>query len=114
MLFRKGDYSNSDYKQRFKEQIEVLEAYNGGGPIWEQPGSHGKGDCRTGTGHGDRRRRGKTANVGEGKIIGDRFLTHLGQASVQRDHPIAQERLRETTEKPPQGPNGHVRADGGL
>ena len=28
MLFRKGDYSNSEYKQRFKEQIEVLEAYN--------------------------------------------------------------------------------------
>ena len=28
MLFQQGDYSNSDYKQRFKEQIEVLEAYN--------------------------------------------------------------------------------------
>ena len=24
MLFRKGDYSNSEYKQRFKEKIEVL------------------------------------------------------------------------------------------
>ena len=30
MLFRQGDYSNPEYKQRFKEQIEVLEAYNGG------------------------------------------------------------------------------------
>ena len=30
MLFRQGDSSNSDYKQRFKENIEVLEAYNGG------------------------------------------------------------------------------------
>ena len=30
MLFRKGDYINSEYKQQFKEQIEVLEAYNGG------------------------------------------------------------------------------------
>ena len=30
MLFRQGDYSNSEYKQRFKEQIEVLEVYNGG------------------------------------------------------------------------------------
>ena len=30
MLFLQGDYSNSEYKQRFKEQIEVLEAYNGG------------------------------------------------------------------------------------
>ena len=30
MLFRKGDYSNLEYKQWFKENIEVLEAYNGG------------------------------------------------------------------------------------
>ena len=30
MLFRKGDYSNSEYKQIFKEHIEVLETYNGG------------------------------------------------------------------------------------
>ena len=30
MLFRQGDYSNSEYKHRFKEQIEVLEDYNGG------------------------------------------------------------------------------------
>ena len=29
MLFRQGDYSNSEYKQSFKEKIEVLEAYNG-------------------------------------------------------------------------------------
>ena len=28
MLFRKGDNSNLEYKQRFKEHIEVLEAYN--------------------------------------------------------------------------------------
>ena len=30
MIFQKGDYSNLEYKQRFKEKIEVLEAYNGG------------------------------------------------------------------------------------
>ena len=29
ILLRQGGYSNSKYKQRFKEQIEVLEAYNG-------------------------------------------------------------------------------------
>ena len=29
MLFRQGYYINLEYKQRFKEQIEVLEAYNG-------------------------------------------------------------------------------------
>ena len=29
-LFRQGEYINLEYKQRFKEQIEVLEAYNGG------------------------------------------------------------------------------------
>ena len=33
MLFRQGDYSNLEYKQLFKAQIEVLEAYNGGGSI---------------------------------------------------------------------------------
>ena len=30
MLFWQGDYSNSEYGQRFKEQIEVLEAYSRG------------------------------------------------------------------------------------
>ena len=30
MLFRQWDYSKSEYKQHFKEQINVLEAYNGG------------------------------------------------------------------------------------
>ena len=30
MLFCQGYSINSEYKQRFKEQIEVLEAYNGG------------------------------------------------------------------------------------
>ena len=30
MIFQQGEYSNSEYKQRFKEQIKVLEAYNGG------------------------------------------------------------------------------------
>ena len=30
MLFRKGDSSNSKCKQRFKEKIDMLEAYNGG------------------------------------------------------------------------------------
>ena len=29
MLFRQGDCSNSNYKQRFKEKIKVMEAYNG-------------------------------------------------------------------------------------
>ena len=28
-MFRNGDYSNLEYKQRFKEQIKVMEAYNG-------------------------------------------------------------------------------------
>ena len=30
MLFHQGDSINSEYKQRFKEQIEVPKAYNGG------------------------------------------------------------------------------------
>ena len=38
-LFRKGDYSNSEYKQRFKEQIEVWEAYNGGVLFGKIPGA---------------------------------------------------------------------------
>ena len=33
MLFCQGDYSKSEYKQNFKENIEVLEAYNGGGGV---------------------------------------------------------------------------------
>ena len=55
ILFRKGDYSNSDYKQQFKEQIEVLGAYNGGGTIWEQPGRYGARDRDNGAECGDRR-----------------------------------------------------------
>ena len=39
MLFRKRDYSNSEYKQWFKEQIEVLEAYNGGVLFVNSPGA---------------------------------------------------------------------------
>ena len=30
VLFRKGDYINSEYKQQFKKQIEVLESYSRG------------------------------------------------------------------------------------
>ena len=37
-MFQQGDYSNSEYKQRFKEQIEVLEAYNGGFLFGNSPG----------------------------------------------------------------------------
>ena len=39
MLLWQGDYSNSEYKQRFKEQIEVLEAYNGGVLFGNRPGA---------------------------------------------------------------------------
>ena len=39
MLFRQGDYSNLGYKQRFKEQIYVLEAYNGGVLFGNIPGA---------------------------------------------------------------------------
>ena len=39
MLFLKGDYSNSEYKQHFKEHIEVLEAYNGGFLFGNSPGA---------------------------------------------------------------------------
>ena len=39
MLFWKGDYSNSEYKQIFKEQIEVLEAYNVGIIFGNSPGA---------------------------------------------------------------------------
>ena len=38
MLFRKGEYSNFEYKQRFNEHIEVLEVFKGGsflGTAWE-------------------------------------------------------------------------------
>ena len=39
MLFRKGDYSNLEYKQRFKEQIELMDAYNGEVLFGNSPGA---------------------------------------------------------------------------
>ena len=39
MLFQKGDYSNSEYKQHFKEQIQVLESYNRVFLFWNSPGA---------------------------------------------------------------------------
>ena len=39
MLFRQGDYSNSEYKQWFKEQMEVLEAHNRGFLFGNSPGA---------------------------------------------------------------------------
>ena len=39
MLLRKGDYSNSEYTQRFKEHIEAMEAYNGGVLFGNSPGA---------------------------------------------------------------------------
>ena len=39
MLFWRGDYSNSEYKQHFKEQIQVLESYNRVFLFWNSPGA---------------------------------------------------------------------------
>ena len=39
MILRQGGYSNPEYKQRFKEHIEVLEAYNGGFIFGNSPGA---------------------------------------------------------------------------
>ena len=39
MLFWKGGYSNLEYKHRFKEQIEVLEAHNRGVIFGNSPGA---------------------------------------------------------------------------
>ena len=39
MLFRKEDYSNLEYKQRFQEQIKVLEAYSRGVLFGNSPGA---------------------------------------------------------------------------
>ena len=52
----------------------MLEAYNGGGPIWEQPGSDGKEDRNTGTGRGYQRGRRKNVSVGNGKYLATTFL----------------------------------------
>ena len=83
IIFRQGDYSNSEYKQKFKEHIEVLEAYNRGGPIQEHPRIYGTVDRDAGTGRGYRRGCGESAGIDKGKILGDRISAHLGQASVQ-------------------------------
>ena len=39
MLFQYGDYSNLEYKQQFKEQIELLEVYNRGVLFRNSPGA---------------------------------------------------------------------------
>ena len=39
MIFWQGDYSNLEYKQRFKEQMEVLEAHNRGFLFGHSPGA---------------------------------------------------------------------------
>ena len=39
MLFRQGEYINSEYKQWFKEQMEVLEAHNRGFLFGHSPGA---------------------------------------------------------------------------
>ena len=39
MLFRQGDHSNSEYKQRFKEPIQVLETYKRGVLFGNSPGA---------------------------------------------------------------------------
>ena len=39
MIFQLEDYSCSEYKQMFKAQIEVLEAYNGGFQFGNIPGA---------------------------------------------------------------------------
>ena len=58
MLFRKGDYSNSEYKQRFKEHIEVTKAYKGGFLFEQNPGRYNTGYRDSGTERGERRERG--------------------------------------------------------
>ena len=39
VLFRQGEYSNSEYKQHFMEQIEVLDACNRGVIFGNSPGT---------------------------------------------------------------------------
>ena len=38
MLFLQGDSSNSEYKQRFQDKVDVIETYNGGGTVHKSPG----------------------------------------------------------------------------
>ena len=81
--------------QQFGAQIDIqgtdrgAEGVKWGSTFWEQPGSHGTGDRHTGTGRGDRSGCGKSTGIGKGKILGNRFLDQLGQASVRQANYIA-------------------------
>ena len=89
MLFRQEEYINLEYNQRFKEQIEVLKAYNGGVIFGNSPGETARDIATLGLDaeiEGDVK---KSASVRKKKILGDRLPTHIRQASVQRAHPIA-------------------------
>ena len=88
MLFRQGNYRNSEYKQRFKDKIEVLEAYNRGS-YWGTAREKRQGISQHWDWTPRLKERIKGASVGKGKILGDRLPTQLRQALVQRAHPIA-------------------------
>ena len=38
VLFRQGNSSNSEYKQKFIEKLEIIKAYNKGGTFGNSPG----------------------------------------------------------------------------
>ena len=74
MLFRQGDYSNSEYKQRFKDQIEVLEAYNGGVLFGNSPGATAQEIARLGLDAEIRADVEKAQVLSRGKYLATAFL----------------------------------------
>ena len=73
MLFWQGDYINSEYKQWFKGQIEVMEAYNGGVLFGNILGATAREIATLGLDieiGGDME---KITGVGKGKILGTAF-----------------------------------------
>ena len=83
MLFLQGDYSNSEYKQRFKEQIEVLEAYNGEVLFVNSLGDTAREIAMLGLDTDTKRGRGESAGIGKEEILGDRIPAQLRQLSVR-------------------------------
>ena len=83
MLFRQEDYINLGYKQRFKEQIEVLEAYNRGVLFSNSPGAMAREITTLGLDAEIKAYVEKSQMSARGKYLVTAFFADLGQTSVQ-------------------------------
>ena len=77
MMFWQGNYSNSEYKQRFKENIKVLEAYNGGVIFGNSPGATAREIATLGLGAEIKGDVEKAQTSARGEYLATAFLLSL-------------------------------------